>query len=330
MQALPNKIIDMHAHIAGIGAGNSGCFIAKHIRHNWRLGFYLHGFNVTLQEVEEHGDMLIADRMSSLLAQSRYISQAVVLAQDGVVNRNGALDTAHTAVYVPNEFVIKVVNKYPNFLFGASINPYRKDAIVQLDLAKKHKAILVKWIPSIMNIDPADKKIIPFYKRLVELNLPLLTHTGYEESFPVVNNSLCDPEKLNLPLSLNVKVIAAHVASTGKYNNESGFDRLARLMLRYSNLYSDISSLTQMNKLGSMKKALNRHEFNNKLLYGSDFPLINTPLVSPWHYMGRLRIKKIMKINSLKNPWDIDVKIKQELGAPADVFIRFERLFMFP
>ena len=44
-------------------------------------------------------------------------------------------------------------------------------------------AILIKWIPNIMYIDPSDEKFIPFYKRLAELNIPLLTHTGMEKVF---------------------------------------------------------------------------------------------------------------------------------------------------
>ena len=34
-----------------------------------------------------------------------------------------------------------------------------------------------------MEINPDDPKLIPFYKKMVELNLPLLSHTGREGSF---------------------------------------------------------------------------------------------------------------------------------------------------
>lgn len=328
VQHLPENIIDMHVHIAGVGSKNSGCFVSATMRKDWRFKLYLRSFDVSEKEILAQGDMLIADKMSKLLVESHYVSRAVILALDGVVDANGNLDFANTEIYVPNEFVVRAVAQHKNFLFGASINPYRKDAIQRIHWAKEHGAVLVKWIPAIMNIDPSDPKIIPFYRELVKLDLPLLTHTGFERSFPKVNNQYCDPEKLRLPLSLGVKVIAAHIASVGKYSGERSTDRLARLMLEFPNLYSDISSLTQFDKLRYLKEALTRNEFKNRLVYGSDFPLINTALVSPWFYVKRLGIKKAREIASLKNPWDRDVKLKQELGTPSDVFSRFNALFM--
>jgi len=38
-------------------------------------------------------------------------------------------------------------------------------------------------MPSIMYIDLADPAIIPFHQKMVELDMPLLTHTGMEKSF---------------------------------------------------------------------------------------------------------------------------------------------------
>ena len=84
---------------------------------------------------------------------------------------------------MPNEFVAKMVAQHTNFLFGASVNPYRSDAIARLEWAKAHGAVLVKWIPPIMEINPDDPKLIPFYKKMAELNLALLSHTGREKSF---------------------------------------------------------------------------------------------------------------------------------------------------
>jgi predicted TIM-barrel fold metal-dependent hydrolase len=229
--------------------------------------------------------------------------------------------------------VAEAVAKHSNLLFGASVNPYRKDWRARLVWAKAHGAVLVKWIPSVMNIDPSDPKLIPFYEKLKELKLPLLTHTGQDQSIPSSNDELNDPERLRLPLSLGVKVIAAHIASTGSYHREggppgiyhreSGSVRLARMMrdnTNKANLFADISSLTQINKPGYMKKALTWREFSGKLYYGSDYPLINTMLVSPWYYCFRLTPMQVISIALTKNPWDMDVKLKQALGTPTDVF----------
>ena len=127
-----------------------------------------------------------------------------------------------------------------------------------------------------MQIDPADPRLEPFYRRLVELGLPLLTHAGKERSFSASADEYCDPEKLRLPLSLGVNVIAAHIASTGKYDGEDSTGRLVRMMREYPKFYSDISSLTQLNKRFYLQMALTQPEFSGRLMYGSDFPLINT------------------------------------------------------
>src|ERR1022692_322432 len=244
MEPLPPDIVDMHCHVAGIGAGGSGCFVSPKLRESWKFKIYLRAFGVSRQELEDKGDGLVADHVSELLAQSKYVSQAVMLALDGVVGSDGLLDTNRTEVYVPNEFVADAAARHTNLLFGASVNPFRKDALERLEWAKAHGAVLVKWIPSIMEIDPADPGLVPFYKKLVELNLPLLTHAGKERSFSSAADAFCDPDKLRLPLSVGVKVIAAHIASTGKYHGERSSDRLAKLMREYSKLYSDNLSLT--------------------------------------------------------------------------------------
>jgi predicted TIM-barrel fold metal-dependent hydrolase len=326
VEPIPAGIVDMHCHIAGIGAGGSGCFVSDKLRNNWRFNIYLRSFGVSKKEVLKKGDAILGDRISASLAQSKLVSKAVVLALDGLAGADGKLDTNHTEVYVPNEFVAAVCAQHTNLLFGASVNPYRADAIERLIWAKEHGAVLVKWIPPIMEINPDDPKLIPFYKKMVELNLPLLSHTGREGSFSRSAEDFGDPEKLRLPLSLGVKVIAAHIASGDKYHGERGPDRLARLMREFPNLYTDISALTQINRPGTLKEALTKPEFSGRLVYGTDFPLINTALVSPWYSM-HLSLRQKWQIWRTKNPWDRDVMMKDDLGVPTEVFARTTKMF---
>ena len=327
VEPLPPEILDMHCHVAGIGAGGSGCFLSEELRKSLKFRIYLRSFGISEAELNEKGDRLVPDRVSELLAGSKYVHKAVILALDGIVRENGSLDESRTQVYVPNEFVLDAAARHTNLLFGASVNPYRKDALERLTWAGKNGAVLVKWIPSIMDIDPADGRLEPFYRKLVDLDLPLLTHGGRERSFLAASDEYCDPERLRLPLSLGVSVIVAHVASGGEYGGESSTDRLTRMMRQYPNLYSDISSLTQWNKRLYLQKALTRTEFSGRLMYGSDFPLINTALVSPWYYIPRLTPAQAYSISRLRNPWDADVSIKHSLGTPADIFARSAQTF---
>jgi len=316
----------MHCHIAGIGAGGSSCFVSPRLRHNWRFGVYLRSFGVSQKEISIHGDALVGDRISESLAQSKFVHRAVLLALDGVIGADGDLDTNHTEVFVPNEFVADLAARHTNLLFGASVNPYRRDALARLEWAKAHGAVLVKWIPPIMEINPDDPKLIPFYGKMAELKLPLLSHTGKEKSFSRSAEEFGDPEKLRLPLSLGLTVVAAHIASSENYRGERGPDRLARLMREFPNLYTDISALTQINRPGRLKEALSKPEFSGRLVYGTDFPLINTALVSPW-YSLHLSLRQKFSIWRTKNPWDRDVLMKHDLGVPTETFARSAEMF---
>jgi predicted TIM-barrel fold metal-dependent hydrolase len=318
--------LDLHCHVAGLGAGGSGCFVSERLRRSWKVGFYFRSFGVSRRELEQLGDARCADRLSTMLGQSRHVSRAVVLALDGAMDDRGKLDAARTEFYAPNELVAALAARHTNLLFGASINPLRPDALARLDRAAAEHAVLVKWLPSIQLIDPGDECLAPFYRRMAELRLPLLTHTGAEHSFTWSRDEFADPARLRLPLSLGVTVIAAHTAWPGRHNGERDVDRLASLMPEYPNLYADISSLTQINKLGALREVLRRPEFRGRLVYGTDFPLINMPIVSPWFFPLDLSPRRQWQISRIRNPWDRDVALKQALGVPADVFARAEKL----
>lgn len=315
-------VIDLHCHTAGIGGGDSGCFISKRMRDSYKFDIYLKAFGTDRAELESKGDALLVQRIATQLGASRRVEKAVILAMDGVIDTHGELDRNRTEVYVPNEFIATQVARHTNLLFGASINPHRPDALARLDWCAAHGAVLVKWIPSVMHIDPSDERWIPFYKRLIEHKIPLLSHTGQERSFTDARDELCDPVRLRLPLRLGVTVIAAHIASTGSNQGQRDTDRLKPLLLEYTNLWSELSSLTQANKLGYLREALTAPEFKERVLYGSDFPLVNTALVSPWYYPLNLTHDEMQRISDLTNPWDRDVALKEALGVPARLFTR--------
>jgi len=327
VELLPReRFVDLHVHTAGTGAGGSGCFVSPGLSNSYKFDIYLSAFGVKREELGRAGDALLVQRIAGQVAASTNVGAAVVLALDGVVNAAGELDRESTQVYVPNEFVARETARYTNLLFGASIHPQRHDALERLDWAATNGAVLVKWIPSIMQIDPSDERWIPFYERMKRWNLPLLSHTGRERSFTYANDLLADPERLRLPLRLGVTVIAAHVASTGETEGKPDIERLARLMGEFPNLYSEISSLTQVNKLGYLRTALTRPEIAGRLCYGSDFPLINTALVSPWYFPLNLTREQMESLSGIENPWDRDVALKQALGVPREIFARTANL----
>ncbi len=93
-------------------------------------------------------------------------------------------------------------------------------------------------------------------------------------------------------------------------------------MTEFPQLRTELSSLTQINKPGYLREALTRSEFRDRIAYGSDFPLINTALVSPWYHPMELTTAQMQAIAAETNAWDRDVALKQALGAPTEVFSR--------
>lgn len=318
--------LDMHVHVAGIGAGDSGCFISSELRDSYKYDFYLKALGVNDKEISIYGDALVLERLSKKIASSKHIEKAVVLALDGIIDDAGKLDRKNTQIFVPNDYVSKETSKYDNLLFGASINPNRPDALKQLVDAKRSGAVLVKWIPSIMHIDPADEKLIPFYLALMELDLPLLSHTGQERTFLGARDELSDPQRLDLPLRVGVTVIAAHIAANGENEGEENFYRIMPLFRKYKNLYADISSLTQINRLGYLREALQVDFLKDRLVYGSDWPLQFQLIVSPWYQMRHLPLTEMRYLSHVGNDFDRDVLLKKALGVPEGVFMRSSQL----
>ena len=316
----PEGILDMHCHTAGIGAGGSEAWISDELRKSWKFGLYLKVFGSNEEEVNEEGDQILMEVIASSVRDSVHVDGAVILAMDAPYTDDGEIDKGSGEVCVPNRFVGEKVKLYPELHFGSSVHPNRSDALEELIWSKENGAVLLKWLPNIQNIDPSNERYIPYYKKLVDLDLPLLTHVGDEDSFSKTNNALGDPQLLKLPLEHGVRVIAAHVASSGKSDGQDNIERLLKMMENFPNLVADLSTITQTNRRKYLKTVLNDERLVGRLMYGTDHPLTNTPLVTPWQYPLNLTLKQMWELGRTRNSWDRDVKLKAALGVRDGVF----------
>lgn len=316
---------DVHANIAGIGAGGSGVYVHRDVADSYRFGFYLRGLGVSREELNRHGDALVAERLNRAIGESTFVRRAVVTALDGVV-RGDAMDRGATQLYVPNEFAARMAERHRNLAFGASVHPDRPDWRARLMDAHSRGAVLVRWFPAVMDIDPSDRRHIDFYRTLVELDLPLLVHVGRQKLFSEVRSALGDPEKLILPLEQGVTVIATHMGTTGSYEGEAGHERLLDMLADHPRLYTDIAGLTRFNRVGYLVDALERPGVADRMLYGSDWPVQSFPLVSPLYHWPDVDLGTIKAIQAMENRLDRDVALKKALGVPRPVFERSGRL----
>ncbi len=317
----PSKgVLDMHCHTAGFGAGGSGAQVSKALRGSWKFSLYLKIFGTSEEEVSEKGDAIVMDVIEREIENSKHVDDVVILAMDAPYDGDGNLIEEEIEAFVPNRFVGESVKGRKGLHFGSSVHPNRKDALAELEWSKANGAVFVKWLPNIQGINPSDERYRDYYLKMVDLDLPLLTHVGDEDSFSRTDNALGDPKLLKLPLECGVRIIAAHVASSGEREGVENIERLLEMMPDYPNLYADISTLTQANRCKYLPQVINDDRLKGRLMYGTDYPLTNTPMVSALQFPLRLTIREMVDIVLTQNSWDRDVKLKAALGCPKEVF----------
>jgi predicted TIM-barrel fold metal-dependent hydrolase len=286
----PARLIDYHTHIAGIGNGTNGAFVNPKMR-TWRHPFHRIKFQIYLSAGAvndvERSDAQMVDRLTRLITNIEGHGRHRLLAFDKNYRRDGTTNLAKTEFYVPNEYVFDLAADHPDFFEPViSVNPYRPNALNELERGAQRGARMVKWLPNAMGIDPADELCDPFYRKMTELNLVLLSHGGEEKAVEAQEDQqFGNPLLLRRALDHGVKVVIAHCAGLG--DNEDlddperqrvpNFDLFLRLMLekRYEGLlFADISAMTQYNRIGRpLTTILQREDLHDRLVNGSDYPL---------------------------------------------------------
>ncbi|MBN2360424.1 MAG: amidohydrolase family protein [Deltaproteobacteria bacterium] len=259
------------------------------------------------------------------VAASR-VDRAVVLAIDSFCGADGVADRERTLLHVPNDEVAALCRRHPRLLFGASVHPYRPDALTELDRVAALGACLVKWIPSAQNIAPDDERCLPFYERLVALGLPLLSHTGIEHTLSVLSNDLNHPRRLRLALERGVTVIAAHCGTRLFLYERSQFSAWQRLALEHERCYGDLGAFGLPLHGGPLRTILADRDLCAKAVYGSDFPA----LVLPTWYAPAIGWQRARLLSAIANPLDRACALMQDLGVPAAVFARAGGLLRLP
>ncbi len=102
----------------------------------------------------------------------------------------------------------------------------------------------------------------------------------------------------------------------------SNYERLNTMIETFPNLAVGISSLTQVNRRNSLAHALTREELNERMYYGTDWPLQFFPLVSPLFHLNHIGWREARSIVAIDNVWDRDVALKEAIGVPTVVFER--------
>ena len=344
------KVWDSHVHLAGWGGGKSRIWVNPMMQSPFHPFEFVHAQFYANAACATHKSAEATDtyveRLYALQQQRPAGAKLILLAMDHFHDDLGQPVPGRTVFYVPNDYAAEIAAQHPErFEWAASVHPYRPDRLEALEWAKNHGARAVKWIPSAMNIDPAAQQCNPFYDALKRLNLPLISHSGYEH--PLLGSGplegLNNPLALRRPLERGVRVVVAHCASTGTaIDTDKGtsgaevecFSLFSRMMEEpqfVGLLFGDISALTESSRVGPMlRSVLERSHWHSRLLNGSDYPLPGyIPAVSINRLVEHKFIPKgIGKVLSEIREYDpllFDFVLKRHLAAgnhrfPASVF----------
>ena len=312
--------IDVHAHLAGVGTGESGCWLSPRTRSRptFRLLRRLNG--VSRKQLAESFDQDWAARLAGAVRESE-LDRAVALGFDGVYDAQGELVEADSQLIVPPAWVFEACRRHPELLPGPSINPFRRDAMERLEECAEGGAVLLKWLPIVQGIDPADPRIRPFYRRVAELGIPILIHAGGGEmTFREVAPEFGGVERLRAPLEQGVTVICAHSGVPVWFSRGPNQLPLVRqLLARYPNLWLDNSGMANPSRFPYLARLARDPLFQSRTLYGSDFPVPAMPLLYP-----RLGARRALRIQRARGPLERDILLKRALGYPDDTLTRAE------
>ncbi len=282
-----------------------------------QLGVHPEADDAAIQDTLERALLSAVDGTSELDA-------AVLLAFDAVYTREGVPDPDRTHLYVANSYVAKLVTGRPRVRFGASIHPYRRDAVAELERCVQGGAVLCKWLPITQAIDPADPICFPFYEALAHYRLPLLSHTGWEHVLPRLDPTVAAPARLTAALERGVTVIAAH-CGTGRVPGEGSYlGQFMRMARDHERLYGDTAGMNLPNRWGNYDALVGDDVVRAKLVHGSDWPVPAYP--RPWRQgWGDTRV--IMRED---NQMRRDILIKKALGFDSGYWDRAAKVLGLP
>jgi predicted TIM-barrel fold metal-dependent hydrolase len=205
--------------------------------------------------------------------------------------------TAYRDEWVPNEYVARVVNAYPDRVLGfASVDPNMgAEAIKALDHAiLELKLTGLKLDATKQGWDPSDRRYYPLFERVQELSVPVTFHTGWSPGFslqfgnPVYYDNLANdfPEiRMNLahfgwPWAEECMAVA--------WNRRNVFFDLAAWRPSYipPNVVHFVNTVNQ-----------------DKALFSHDFPVLKTSAILEEFHQLNLKptvVDKVTRLNAVR------------------------------
>ena len=316
------KPVDAHVHVAGTGAGGTGCWLRV---KGWRRAMaavMLRHMGLPQDALQGDLDRLYVERLLEMIRGSS-LGAVVILAHDLTYDEHGRPIESAGYFYVPNQYVLALGKRHPELLPGVSIHPGRPDALEELERCLAGGAMMMKCLPNCQNINCNDRRFTRFWERVAEAGLPLLAHTGGEHTLPIVRPEYGDPRILALPLECGVKVIAGHCATRSGLTDPEYFHIFTGMTRRFDNLYGDNSAFTVPIRGRHVPECI-REPLVDRIVHGSDFPV---PIYGhfPW-LRGFIDWQTFRRWQCNPNVLERDYQFKLAMGFPPETFTRIRTL----
>jgi predicted TIM-barrel fold metal-dependent hydrolase len=271
-------------------------------------------------------DRLFVERLLELVKTSS-LGAAVILAQDDVHDEHGRVMEGVGSFYVPNDYVLGLAAKHPEFLPAVSIHPARRDALEELDRCLAAGAVMMKCLPNCQNINCADPRLTKFWERMAAAKLPLLAHAGGEHTLPVVRKEYADPRTFKRPLEIGVTVVAAHCATKSGLFDPEYFHHFAAMTRQFPNLYGDTSAFNVPIRGRHIPECL-REPLASRMVHGSDFPV---PVHGHFAWLkGFVKWRDFRRWEKNPNVLERDYQLKMAMGFTPESFTRINKLLRWP
>ena len=343
------QVWDCHVHLVGTGDTKSGAWFNPYMDSVWhpilktQKHFYMNGGCATASNI----DHSYVARLAQITSEMPAGFKSMLFAFDWFRDAKGRPIKEQSIFHIPNEYAANTASEHSHiFEWVCSIHPYRPDAIDTLEAAKAQGARAIKWLPSGMGIDPANPKCDTFYKKAAQLNMPIISHTGAESAVQGGEQAYGNPLRMRRALDNGVRVVLAHCASEG-YDEDTdngnkrvkSIDLFTRIMDTpdYKTLaLGEISALTLINHAAAIKPILQRTDWHNRLLNGSDyplpgiFPLINTAQLAKMDLLKPEHLPFLQQVKAY-NPLMFDFAVKRLIQVDGIGFSKqvFETRYFF-
>ena len=187
------------------------------------------------------------------------------------------LTTAYGVCIVTNDDVADFVAMYPDKLIGfACIDFPASDAMEQLDYAINSLELKgVKLVPPAQKFDISDKKYNSLYRKMVDLNVPLWTHTSHLMSITGAVTKFGHPKLVDRLATehQDLTIIMGHMGTPWFWDAWS-------VVVRHPNVYIDISAYPDLYPWFPFD-AYTKYNIEDKVLFASDHPLCHWNKILP-------------------------------------------------